>query len=356
MIRLKDVAERAGVSLMTVSKVLRDAPDVSQVTKARIRRLAEEMGYVPDALARGLRTRRTRLFGLVIPSLTHPTLAPAGLAIEDRAHELGYEVLVAQTQDDPAREENSIRRLLSRRIDGLFVYPVYRLAPTAQIYDELQQTRTPTVLLGHRAPFCQSFPSIESDDAIASYRLTQHLLELGHRRIAFLAGPPSSPWAQERYEGYRRALREADLPLEDQLIFTAGATIEDGQKAAVQLLNEAPEATAIQAVTDLVAIGVGSVLLRQGFRIPEDVSLTGFGNHVAAEHGRVPLTTVQPPRYAIGIAAMECMMRLLRGETAEAKRLTSELILRLSSAPPTYPRHPLALASTRTETPMATGA
>src|SRR5436189_498268 len=124
MIRLKDVAARAGVSLMTVSKVLRDAPDVSQATKTRIRRLAEEMGYVPDALARGLRTRKTRLFGLVIPALTHPLLGSAALAIQEHAHELGFDLLLAQTQDNASREEVCIRRLLSRRIDGLFLYPV----------------------------------------------------------------------------------------------------------------------------------------------------------------------------------------------------------------------------------------
>src|SRR5207237_998862 len=118
MIRLKDIAARAGVSLMTVSKVLRDAPDVSAATKHRIRQLAEEMGYVPDALARGLRTRCTKLFGLVVPSLVHWQFGPAAMAIQDRAHELGYDVLVGQTQDVPTREELSIRRLLARRVDG----------------------------------------------------------------------------------------------------------------------------------------------------------------------------------------------------------------------------------------------
>src|ERR1051326_6963000 len=122
MIRLKDIAAKAGVSLMTVSKVLRDAPDVSQATKSRVRQISEEMGYVPDALAQGLRTRRTKLFGLILPSVTHPSLGPVAVAIEDRAQELGYDLLLAQTQEDPQREETSIRRLLSRRVDGLFLY------------------------------------------------------------------------------------------------------------------------------------------------------------------------------------------------------------------------------------------
>lgn len=334
MVRLKDVAARAGVSLMTVSKVLRDAPDVSQATKARIRQLAEEMGYVPDALARGLRTRRTRLFGLVLPNLTHPLLSSASAALEEHAQEVGYDLLIAQTQDNPQREEVCIRRLLSRRVDGLFIYPVYRLAPTALVYQELQRSRTPTVLLGHRAPFCSSFPSIETDDLLASFETTQHLIRLGHRRIAFFAGPPAAPWAQERFEGYRRALREAQIPISDGLIFTAGGTLEDGQKAAAQMLSESTSATAVQTVSDLVALGVASLFWRQGLRIPEDMSVAGFGNHLAGEYCRVPLTTVQQPRYAVGVAAAEQMSRLLRGEGAETRRLPAELILRASTAPP----------------------
>lgn len=334
MVRLKDVAARAGVSLMTVSKVMRDASDVAQITKSRIRRLADEMGYVPDALARGLRTRRTRLLGLVLPSLAHPVLSQAAMAIEDHAHECGYDLLIAQTQDHPQREQVCIRRLLSRRIDGLFLSPVYRLAPAAPIYEELLKSATPTVLLGHRSPFCSGFPSIETDDVLASYQLTQHLIQLGHRKIAFFAGPPAAPWAQERFEGYRKALREAQIPIQDDLIFTAGGTIEDGQKAAVQLLNESTQATAVQTVSDLVAIGVANVFWRQGLSIPDDLSLAGFGDHTAAEHCRVPLTTIRMPRTAMGIAATECMARLFRGETVESRRLASELVVRGSTAPP----------------------
>jgi LacI family transcriptional regulator, galactose operon repressor len=334
MMRLKDVAARAGVSLMTVSKVLRDAPDVSQTTKAKVRQLADEMGYVPDALARGLRTRRTQLFGLVVPSVTHPVLSQMVLAIEHRVYELGYDLLLAQTQDNPRREEACLHRLLARRVDGLFVAPVYRLAPAAPIYEELMRSGTPTVLLGHGAPFCSAFPSVESDDALASYELCQNLIRLGHEQIAFFAGPPAAPWAQEHFDGYRRALREANLPLDERLVFSAGASIEDGRKAAAQMLSESAPATAIQTASDLVALGVATVLWKQGLRIPEDVSLSGYGNHLAAEHMRVPLTTVRLPNYALGVAATEAMQRLLRGDVAETKRLPGEVIPRKSTAPP----------------------
>ena len=152
MIRLKDIAQRAGLSIMTVSKALRDEHDVSASTKTRIKLLAQQMGYVPDSTAQGLRTRRTKLFGLVVSSLTNPIYARVVLAIEERAYELGYDVVLAHSLNIPEREEACLRRLLSRRVDGLFIAPVYRLAAEAPIYQEVVARQVPTVLLGHTAP------------------------------------------------------------------------------------------------------------------------------------------------------------------------------------------------------------
>lgn len=334
MVRLKDIAERAGVSVMTVSKALRDADDISIATRTRIKLLAQQMGYVPDAVARGLRTSATRLFGLVISNTTNPIFARVVMAIEERAHELGFDLLLAHSLNQPDREETCLRRMLSRRVQGLFVSPVYRLAPTAPVYEELRRRRTPVVLLGHRAPFCEGFVNVETDDAGASQAITEHLLQLGHRRIAFFCGPPGCPWAQERWDGYRHGLRAAGLEVDDRLVFNAGATIEDGVRAATQFCQEAPPATAIQAVNDLVAIGAATTLLNQGRNIPQDFSVTGFGDVMAAEHFRVPLTTIRQPKYRLGLAAVESMLALARGETPPARRLAGELIVRASTAPP----------------------
>ena len=342
MIRLKDIAERAGVSVMTVSKVLRDAPDISTATKARVRLLAEQMGYMPDTVAQGLRNRTTKLLGLVISAATNPIFARVVMGIEEQAHELGYDVITAHTLNMPEREEHVIRRLLSRRVDGLFLSPVYRLDPTAAIYDEVAKRGIPTVLLGHKAPFCQQFVNVETDDLAASYAATQHLLSLGHKRIAFLAGPPASPSYQERLEGYRKALRETQIEPDDSLVFNAGSTIEEGEKAALQLLNEGAKATAIQAVNDLVAIGAATVLLSQGLRIPEDISMVGFGNVLISEHFRVPLTTIRQPKLRLGLAAMDSMVKLLKGERPETKRLSAEIVIRQSTAPPPIAPPPTA--------------
>lgn len=331
MVRLKDIAEKANVSVMTVSKALRDEPDVSAATKTRIKSLAQQMGYVPDSTAQGLRTKTSRLFGVVIPTLANPIFSRILLALQERAHELGYDLLLAYTLHSPEREEICIRRFLSRRVDGLFVSPVYRLETEARIYQEIRARQVPTVLMGHTAPFCAHFLNVEADDLLGGYAVTHHLLKLGHRRIAFLAGPPATPWTQERFEGYRRALREAGLDVDDNLVFQAGRTIEDGAKAATQMINEGCDATAVQAINDPVAVGCANVFLQQGLRIPEDLSVAGFGNTMLGEYFRVPLTTVSQPKHRLGMAAMDSMLQLLRGQQPEAKRLPTDLVARNSS-------------------------
>ncbi len=334
MVRLKDIAARAGVSVMTVSKVMRDASDISGATKDRIRILAREMGYVPDRQAQGLRSRTTQLLGIVISAATNPIYARILMAHEEQAFEAGYEIIFAHSLKQVEREEAILRRLLSRRVDGLFVYPVYRMNPVAPVYDELARSGIPTVILGHKAPFCSSFANVETDDFGASQQVTKHLLELGHRRIAFVTGPRHVPWSQERLEGYRAALKEAGIEFDDRLIFTGGGTIAEGNAAALQFVNESCDATAIQCVNDLIAVGAASTLLEQGLKIPDDLSITGFGNILTSEYFRVPLTTVRQPKFRLGVAAMEVMKKLLAGQPADSQRLSAEILVRKSSGVP----------------------
>jgi DNA-binding LacI/PurR family transcriptional regulator len=334
MVRLKDIAQLTGVSVMTVSKALRDEPDVSAATKAKIKKLAQEMAYVPDSSAQGLRTKTTKLFGLVIPATTNPIYARMVYAMEERAFDLGYDLLIAHTLNQPEREDLVLRRLLSRRVDGLFITPVYRFEAEARIYQEIVARKIPTILLGSPAPFCKSFPAIETEELVSSYNATKHLIELGHKKIAYLTGPPAAPWAHERFEGYRRALREAGLEPDDKLVFQSGSTVEDGVKAALQMLNEGAQPTAIQAVSDLVAIGCADTLLQQGLKIPDDISLVGYGNILTSEYFRVPLTTVRQPKARLGIAAVESMMNLIHGEPLQVKRLAADLVIRKSTAAP----------------------
>jgi LacI family transcriptional regulator len=175
---------------------------------------------------------------------------------------------------------------------------------------------------------------VETDDTLASYHVTRHLLELGHKRIAYFAGLIVSPSSQERFVGYRRALREAQMDVDEKLVFQAGSTIEDGAKAALQMLNEATAPTAIQADNDLVAIGAANALLNQGVKIPFDLSVAGFGNTLVGEYFRVPLTSTRQPKHRLGVVAMETMTKILRGEAIEPKRLAADLIIRASTGKP----------------------
>ncbi|TAL04978.1 MAG: LacI family transcriptional regulator [Verrucomicrobia bacterium] len=334
MIRLKDIALRAGVSIMTVSKALRNAPDVSDATRARIKVLAQQLGYVPDPGAQSLRTRTTKLFGLVIPTITNPVFTRIVAALEEQAHQAGYDTLLAHTDNTPAREETVIRRLLARRVDGLFVAPAYRMESEARIYHELKARGTPVVLLGQPAPFCSQFPFVSPDDLVGGYHAAQHLLKLGHRRIAFLSGKLVAPWAHLRFEGYRRALREFGLEVDDKFVFNAGSTIEDGAKAGLQFLDEKCKATAIQAVNDLVAVGCAEALLKQGLKIPDDISIIGFGNVLMAEHFRVPLSTMRQAKARLGDVAFDLMSRLLRRESVDSRLMPAELTVRASTAAP----------------------
>jgi len=334
MVRLKDIALRAGVSVMTVSKAVNDAKDIAPATKARIRALAEQMGYVPNHLARSLRCRTTRLLGLIIPTLANPIYARMVMAIEQRCADTCFDLLVAQSLNLPEREEQLIRRMRARRVDGLFIAPAPRLPGPAPIFDEIHAAGLPTVILGQRPPHAGTLPAAEVEEITASQNLTKLMIGLGHRRIAYFAGPNISTSCAERLEGFRRAIREAGLEWDDRLVFSAGTTIEEGAKAACQMLDENIRPTAILAVNDLVAIGAANYLLDKGIEIPREISVAGFGNILAAEFFRVPLTTVRQPKLRLGDAAMGLMQQLLKGEKVEGVRLEAELVIRQSSGPP----------------------
>lgn len=331
MVRLKDIAEVLGCSVMTVSKALRDEPDVSAATKTRIKLTAQQMGYVPDSSAQGLRTRTTKLFGLAVSSCSDPMLAGVVSAIEQLAYEMGYDLLLAQNGNIPEREEACIRRFLARRVDGIFIAPALRLTAEAPIFQELLARSVPTVILGSPPPYCSGFVSVYAEEESAAHAVTRHLLQLGHRQIAFMAGLGGAIAHKARLDGYRRALAEVGLDFQEQYVFQAGRTVEDGEKAARQFTVERCPATAIQAIDDLVAIGCLKHMVSQGLRVPQDVSITGFGNVLMSDAVLVPLTTVRHPKSRLGAAAINAMQHLLKNRRPEQKPIPAELIIRAST-------------------------
>ena len=188
--------------------------------------------------------------------------------------------------------------------------------------------------MGPLAEFCADFVNVQSLGNESAFGMTQHLIDLGHRRIAFFAGPRFSARAVSRQEGYRRALRENNINEDPGLVFNAGMTIAEGSTAAEHFLEEETKATAVQAVNDLVAIGAANIFLERGFKIPSDLSVAGFGNILTSEHYRVPLTTVRQPKFRLGMAAFDTMLKLLAGERPESQRIVAEVLVRQSTAPP----------------------
>lgn len=333
-VRLKDIAARAKVSIMTVSKVMRDEPDISNSTKTRVRDIARQMGYVPNSAAASLRNSRSGLVGVVLPSSAHQFWARVLAGIEENAHAQGYDLLVGHSNHQAEREEAVIQRFFARRVDGFLIAPVYRLAAYAPIFQFLTRQTIPAVILGQRALFCAEFPSVETEDIQAGFAATRHLIELGHRRIAFFTGPVVSPQSQERYEGYRRALREAGILVEDKLLYSAGVSVEDGESAALQFLHESCDATAVLAVNDFVAVGVMSTFEKQGVRVPGQISVVGFGNLFLGDKLPVPLTTIHQPKMSLGASAIEMLLKRIEGGNVVQKRLPCELIIRSSTAAP----------------------
>ena len=180
MIRLKDIAHEAGVSVMTVSKALRDAPDIAARTKLRIGELAERMGYTPNLGARSLRNQETKLLGLVIPATTDPIFARIVMAIEQCALEHGYELILHHSWNEPEREKTILENLISRRVDGIFLSPVYRMESEVNAYRKLKKRGIPTVIMGPLAEFCRDFVNVQTLGNESAFSMTQHLIELGH--------------------------------------------------------------------------------------------------------------------------------------------------------------------------------
>lgn len=336
MVRLIDIAREAGVSMMTVSRVMHGRPNIADATRARVLTVAHKLGYVPNAMARSLRTRSTRLMAALVPSMDDPVFGPALRAIEGRLYAMGFDMLIAQSLDLREREEAWLNRLLARRIEGLFFASTLHSAFTEPVHLHLQQGRTKVVVLGNTDPAAQIpfFHSVGHDETPASREVTTHLLELGHKRIAFLAGPSLSASSRARFEGYRLALQQHGLAVDEHLVFRAGLTVADGAKAVEKLLAESTHATAIQAVNDLVALGAVAELTRRGLRVPANISVAGFGCLLPCEAAPVPLTTINQPKERLGEAAVEAMTALLRGQLPGSTSLKAELMVRSSTAPP----------------------
>jgi LacI family transcriptional regulator len=330
---LRDVARIAGVHPGTVSRALNPATEalVRDETVVRVRRVAEELGYTPNPLARGLKTNRSFTVGVIVPDIQNPLFPPIIRGIDDRLGEAGYTPLIANTDNDPARERVDFEAMRARAVDG-FVTATARL--DHELLDEVAALGVPLVLV-NRGLEDGGLPSATADDRAGVRLAVEHLVALGHRRIAHLAGPQDVSTGRRRHAGYREAMEAAGL---DPSPVRAGRafTEPEGARLCEELLGEDADVTAIVAGNDLMALGCYDVFAARGIECPRELSVVGFNDMPFAARFAPPLTTVRIPHYEIGVAAAQLLLDILNGGPDDATEvvLPPELVVRGSTAAP----------------------
>jgi LacI family transcriptional regulator len=343
--RLADVAALAGVHPATASRALNEATRsrISAETVARVRRAAAQLHYSPNAAAQSLATNRTFTIGVIIGDLTVPLFPPLLHGIDDVTSSAGYTALIVETDNDWAREQARIEALQARQVDGLIVATAtIGNGSDPSFYTDI----APTVFVV-RTPADPLAPSVLSDDSMGVHATIEHLVTLGHRRIAQVGGPSHISTATTRLRAYREALFERDITVDPELVVAVDRLHADaGTEAFGRLLDSGAQFTAALAFNDLIAYGCYRALRQRGLRCPEDVSIVGYGDMNGADLVAPPLTTVRVGHQAMGAEAARMLVDMLNDPGARpphSVRLPVELVVRESTAPP--PHAPPTLTS-----------
>ncbi|MFZ5869160.1 MAG: LacI family DNA-binding transcriptional regulator [Actinomycetota bacterium] len=324
------LADELGLHVSTVSRVLNGrfgAVAAGSDTAARIRALAEKRGYQPNPQAASLRTRRSNLVGVLVPRLADIVLATIYEGIEEEANSLGYSTFVTNSLDDPAAQRTKTEMMLARRVDGLIFGDAHF---DAVFVDELARRGVPFVLTSRWAG---AHPSATCDDYDGGRQVGRHFVELGHERVAVLAGEPFASTGLDRTRGCLDELRDHGVQVPDRWVVHSPFDAVGGRAACEQVLSGREIPTAIFAVNDFAAIGAIGGLLAHGLTPGKDVAIVGFNDTPLAEHLPIPLSTVRSPMRQMGRAAVSLLHRRLAGEAVESVRLTPTLVVRASSGP-----------------------
>ena len=330
-VSIKDIARAAGVSHSTVSRALADSPLVAAKTKERIQHLAREMGYTPSAIARGLVTQRTDTIGLVVTTIADPFVAEVARGVEETALDGGYSVILCACHAEPERELACVRTLREKRVDAIIVTS----SRVGSLYVPLlEQLAVPIVLINNQHAG-QYVHSVRNDDRLGGRLVGEHLAALGHRRVAYVGGPPNAYASVRRLEGCRTALREHRGDVPDALVVPGDGQTGGGTAGAVLLLQRTPRPTAIFCYNDLTAIGALRAIKEAGLRVPADVSLVGYDDIFFAVYVDPPLTTVAQAKHSLGQRAMDLALSILKEQEESVDiLLTPRLVERASSAAP----------------------
>jgi LacI family transcriptional regulator len=330
---MKDIAKDLGVSVITVSKVLRDHPDIGEETRERVLARVKELDYRPNLAARSLVTGRTYLVGLVVPDLLHPFFAEIAKSLSHVLRKSGYYLIVSSSDEEPELEEQEINQLLARRLDLLIIASC---RSTVDLFFRIEKQKTPYVLIDRSLPgLIANFVGV--DDEAVGRLATRHLIDIGCKKIAHIRGPETSPGIY-RMEGYKRALSQAGLKVLDDYIITERKgdvdTRQRGAEAMHQLLNLKPKPDGVFCFNDPLAMGAMNCALDQGLRIPDDIAVIGCGNLHYDDSLRVPLSSIDQHSRRIGEEAARIALAILNSKKPpkpETIVLQPELIMRGST-------------------------
>lgn len=328
---IKDIARLAKVSHSTVSRALRNSPLINRRTTEKIQRIARESGYRVSAVARGLVTQRTKTVGVVVTAIADPFVSEVVSGIEETANDHGYSVFLAESKADPDREIRVVHSFAEQRVDGIVVTSSRVGSLHFQLLAEM---KVPIMLVNNQYPG-DSVHSVMIQNMEASRQATQHLIRLGHRRIAYVGDRFGYQSDAERLAGYREALEQAGLPFLLELVVHGDGKPEGGMTAMRALLGLPQPPTAVFCYNDMSALGALRCLHSDRLSVPQDMSLVGFDDLFIASYTQPPLTTVRQPRRQMGLLAMESLLKLMSGqESAGTISVPAELIVRESTAPP----------------------
>ncbi len=332
MATINEVATRAGVSVATVSRVHSGSARVSHDTRDRVLAAAEELRYHPNGVARSLRTAVTGIFGVVLGDVRNPFFTELARAIDDEARAGGHVVVLGNADEDPERQDAYLQVLRERRIDGLLICP----APgDSRVIADLVADRTPTVLVDRDIPGVDA-PVVRADSVAATRALADHLVSLGHRRIAVLAGPQSTVTGRERLTAFRDGLAEHRIELQPDDVLVGDFRQEGGERAMDQLLARPQLPSAVFAADNPMALGALRRIRSAGLRIPHDISLASFDDPAWFALADPPMTAVSQPTAELGRTAVRMLRAMVDGETVRSVTLGCRLVPRGSCGEKTY--------------------
>jgi LacI family transcriptional regulator len=333
MSTIRDVARLAGVSTMTVSRVVNNSGYTSQVARGRVERAIAELGYVPNAVARHLRSNRTKTIALVLSDITNPFFTTIARGVEDVAGPRGFGVMFCNTDESESEERDYLQMLIQRQVDGVLLVPASKSLEPLRL---LRAQQVPVVVLDRRVA-SRVVDQVRTDSVLGAYTLVRHLVDLGHRRIAILTGKRAISTAVDRVAGYERALHEVGVALDSRLVRYGGFGLAGGYRMAQEVLAATPRPTAMFAANNFVGFGALRAIRDAGLRVPDDVSLVCFDD-IPEEWVIDPFFTVMDqPAYEMGRQAAELLFERLDGRGSKQPRaivLPGQLIVRRSTAPP----------------------